>query len=262
MSDLEFNKAKLAEFVLIDSTGLEVTGLGSSFVVQISKNGSAFNAGTGAKAEIGGGWYSYVISAAETDTAGPLALTITGVGALQQNLLFQVLPSGAVSLVQPLGTRATVETILVNRRGKMLTVVGLSTVVTGGNTDLNDSIAYAIRIMGGTVANPLQVLNAEIDTVVALESLDAVLDVAELRLIKSIKGNLDVVDIVSGPFAEKLSQLASALDKDIDRLEADVEQYGIGGVSVEAGVVTLNISSHIDDPVPGSSYVLGMNQLP
>jgi hypothetical protein len=262
MSDLEFGKSKLVEFVLIDVGGVEVPGLGSTFTVQVSKNGGSFNPGTGAKTEIGDGWYSYVLSATETDTAGPLALAITGAGAVQQNLLFQVLPSGAVSSVQPLGTRATVETILVNRRGKMMVVVGLSTAVTGGNTDLNDSIAYAVRIMGGTVANPLQVLNAEIDTVVALESLDAVLDVAELRLIKSIKGNLDVVDIVAGPFAEKLSQLASALDKDINRLEADVEQYGIGGVSVEAGVITLNISQHIDDPVPGSTYILGVNQIP
>lgn len=78
-------------FVLVDSNSLEVTGLGSSFNLSISKAGSAFSASTGTKAEIGNGWYSYVATAEEADTAGPVALIIDGAGTVQQNLEYVVL---------------------------------------------------------------------------------------------------------------------------------------------------------------------------
>lgn len=81
---------QMLAFVLVDSDGVEVTGLGTTFSVSISKNGGAFAAGTGTKAEIGSGWYSYQLTAGETDIAGPLAVTITGTGAAQQNLLHEV----------------------------------------------------------------------------------------------------------------------------------------------------------------------------
>lgn len=80
----------LATFVMVDDNGDEVSGLGTTFAVQLSKNGGAFAAGGGTKAEIGSGWYSYLIPVGETDTEGPLALKVTGSGAMQQNLLFFV----------------------------------------------------------------------------------------------------------------------------------------------------------------------------
>jgi hypothetical protein len=86
-------KERLIAFVLIDSSANPVIGLGSTFTVEISKNGGAFAAGSGIKAEIGNGWYTYRLTAGETDTQGPLAVKATGAGAVQQNLLYQV--SGA-----------------------------------------------------------------------------------------------------------------------------------------------------------------------
>lgn len=90
MTDIGINQAHLIEFVLVDAAGTEVTGLAGTFTVQVSKNGAAFAASTGVKAEIGSGWYSYTLTAAETNTAGPLAVIITGTGAVQQNLLYTV----------------------------------------------------------------------------------------------------------------------------------------------------------------------------
>lgn len=87
-------QACLIDFILVDSLGAVVAGLGSGITVDVSKNGGAFASGTGAKTEIGDGWYTYTLSAAETDTAGPLAVTVTGAGAVQQNLLYQV--SGSI----------------------------------------------------------------------------------------------------------------------------------------------------------------------
>jgi len=94
VSTLSLSRAQLIAFILQDTDGSEVTGLAGTFSVAISKDGGAFAAGSGVKAEIGSGWYSYDLTAAETDTPGPLAIKITGAGADQQNLLYQV--SGSV----------------------------------------------------------------------------------------------------------------------------------------------------------------------
>lgn len=77
-------------FVMVDSVGSELTGLGSGFTLQLSKNGAAFAASAGTKAEIGGGWYSYLATAAEADIVGPVAIKVTGTGAIQQNLEYIV----------------------------------------------------------------------------------------------------------------------------------------------------------------------------
>lgn len=77
-------------FVLIDETGEEVTGLGDTFTLQISKSGGAFAASGGTKSEVGLGWYKYVSTASESNTAGPVALVITAAGTVQQNLEYVV----------------------------------------------------------------------------------------------------------------------------------------------------------------------------
>lgn len=87
-------QSQLVAFVLVNSMGIEVQGLGSTFTVQISKNGGAFAASTGAKTEIGNGWYSYTLSTTETDTEGALAMRVTATGVQQQNLVYQI--SGSV----------------------------------------------------------------------------------------------------------------------------------------------------------------------
>ncbi|NUM48732.1 MAG: hypothetical protein HUU38_28835 [Anaerolineales bacterium] len=102
MTKIGLNQTHLATFVLVDAQGVEVSGLGTTFTVQLSKNGGAFLAGTSTKAEIGSGWYSYLVSASDTDTAGPLALKITAPGAAQQNLLYEVSGSLFESPVGPL----------------------------------------------------------------------------------------------------------------------------------------------------------------
>jgi hypothetical protein len=91
MSDpIRAGQKHLTAFTLVDSSGVVVAGLGTAFTVSVSKNGGAFVSGTGTKAEIGSGWYSYELTASETDTVGPLAVTAIGAGAVQQNLLYQV----------------------------------------------------------------------------------------------------------------------------------------------------------------------------
>ena len=90
MTILRLAELQLINFILEDSNGSEVPGLGTDFSVEVSKNGGAFVIGTGIKGEIGSGWYSYMITAAETDTEGPLAVKVTATGATQQNLIYQI----------------------------------------------------------------------------------------------------------------------------------------------------------------------------
>jgi hypothetical protein len=84
------SEKRLLIFVMVDGTGTEVTGLDDDFTLQVSKNGGTFVAGTGTKDEIGSGYYSYELTAAEAGTVGPLAIKITGAGAVQQNLTYDV----------------------------------------------------------------------------------------------------------------------------------------------------------------------------
>jgi len=90
MFDLLFNQQNLIEFVMVDSSNVEVPGLGAGFTLEISKNGGAFVASAGAKSEKGSGWYEYLTTAAESDTIGPIAIRVTGAGAMQQNLAYRV----------------------------------------------------------------------------------------------------------------------------------------------------------------------------
>lgn len=82
----KLSQTNLITFVLVDSDGTEVTGLGSGFTLQISKAGGAFAGSAGTKAEIGSGWYKYTSTAGEADTVGPVAVKVTHASIVQQNL--------------------------------------------------------------------------------------------------------------------------------------------------------------------------------
>jgi hypothetical protein len=103
------NQANKILFALVDATNTEVVGLGDNFALQLSKNGGAFALGAGTKAEIGLGWYSYLSSVAEANTLGPIAIVVTGAGAVQQNLEYVVATrvSGAVAFTYTLTNSVT-----------------------------------------------------------------------------------------------------------------------------------------------------------
>lgn len=88
--ELVLNQVQTRSFVMIDSSGVEVAGLGNTFTLEISKNGGAFAPSTGTKSEISDGWYAYEFTAAETDTEGELSVKVTGAGCIQQNLVYLV----------------------------------------------------------------------------------------------------------------------------------------------------------------------------
>ncbi len=91
MSEWKLAQQNRICFVMVDSNGVEVAGLGGIGInLEISKNGSAFISGTGAKTEIANGWYSYLSTAEEANSVGVVAIKVTGAGAVQQNLEYSV----------------------------------------------------------------------------------------------------------------------------------------------------------------------------
>lgn len=91
MNEWILNQANRITFVMVDATGAEVVGIGDgNLTVEVSKNGGAFVAGVGVDTEISDGWYSYLATAAEANTIGPVSVKVTGAGAIQQNLEYVV----------------------------------------------------------------------------------------------------------------------------------------------------------------------------
>lgn len=147
-------------------------------------------------------------------------------------------------------TRTQVEHVLLDRCSQLLTFVGKDGSTSDGtNSDLNYAIGTAVRKLGGSVAQPTFVTNADVQSVDA-DYFDALLDIAELRLYYSIRGNLTVVDTTAGPFTDKYSDIGDYLDAQIKALENRIEmEHGIGGPEMLAGVITRDIASHDEDPV-------------
>ena len=125
-------------------------------------------------------------------------------------------------------TRANTELMIVARTGPMLTAAGMAVTVAGSNASLNDPIGRAIRQLGHTVASAVLVADADVAGVTTAET-DEFLDLCELFTLQNILGNLDDVDIKVGPRSESLNQLATKIERKIERKQADMEKrYGYG----------------------------------
>src|SRR5215212_491512 len=117
-------------------------------------------------------------------------------------------------------TRANIETILIRRCGKLLSAAGLDgTTVSGANADLNDGIGSALRTLGYTVASLVSVADSDV-SVVADSEIDQLLDLAELRTLESVAGNLDKVTIQSEDQRKQWSDLAARLETTITRMRS------------------------------------------
>lgn len=147
-------------------------------------------------------------------------------------------------------TRSEAERILVNRCGALMTAAGLDGITQdGANDDLNDTLGVALRTIGLSVGDISRVLDSDLSSVTD-DDIDKFLDVAEFRLLQTIIGNLDDVDIEAGPFTAKYSQLARQLERRMSRLQDKLlVEYGIGGAILEIGVINMNFAMHGDDTI-------------
>jgi hypothetical protein len=138
-------------------------------------------------------------------------------------------------------TVATVESILMTRLSPLLTAAGMDA------TDLDDAMGWAIRQASGTVTTWTTVVDADVATVPD-DNMDYMLDLAEYRTLVDILGNLDDVNVTSGPYKEELSQLAAQVEKLIDRMLSRLGQlYGWPKKQASIGTITLSFAEHDDD---------------
>ena len=134
-------------------------------------------------------------------------------------------------------TRANIESILVQRTGALMTFAGYAVTVAGSNANLNDPIGYALRQVGYSVASIALVVDADLATIDS-DDIDQILDIAELRTLENISGNLDDVDITTGPVKENLSQIAANLEKRMARLQEKINySYGTGVTATTSSII-------------------------
>ena len=107
-------------------------------------------------------------------------------------------------------TRTQVEKILLKRAARRMAFVEMDIAKSDGtNADLNDPIAYAVRLCGLSVADISDVKDSDLAPLPDSD-IDKLLDLAELRLLQNIFGNLDSVDERTGPVQNAYSQIGRA----------------------------------------------------
>lgn len=96
----ELGQQNEIKFVMVNGSGSNFAGLGNTYTMKISKPGNtAFVDAAGLKQEIGSGWYRYVSTAGEADTAGAIAIYLPAQdGAAEQNLEYVVKSRNALAI--------------------------------------------------------------------------------------------------------------------------------------------------------------------
>ncbi len=147
------DQQNLITFVMINGSGGEVSGLGGTLTMQLSKNGGSFGAIGGSQSEIGTGWYSYLSTAGEANTPGPISITATGAGTIQQNLEYVVKARNINGVEFTYIVTDSVTTLPIEGA-----IVSISTLISGANV-IWTGVTDAIGVARHTVTNELPFLD-------------------------------------------------------------------------------------------------------
>lgn len=140
-------------------------------------------------------------------------------------------------------TLASVESTLVLRCGPRLTLVGLDIVTLAGRTaTLADPIASSLRSLGVDLANPLAPTDADFATI-ADPQVSQLLDIAELRCLETVLGNLTMTNEQVGVDKQDWAKYAENLQAAIETLRT---LYGIGVTAPTIGTIGLNFAESGD----------------
>lgn len=138
-------------------------------------------------------------------------------------------------------TLDNVKKILLSRCQAKMAVANMD----GG--DLNDPISWALRKMDIYAVDPTNVTDSDLSSVMGAD-YDKLFDLAELRTLENVSGNMAYSNISIGPRSEQLAQLSDQVDKAIDRLTAKIQKsYGIGFGVMSAGSISLDFMEKRDD---------------
>lgn len=103
--------------------------------------------------------------------------------------------------------RLDAETIILRRVGAYMDLVKIGGNA-GSNAHIADALGWAVRLLGHGTDSFTTITDADVEQVA---HVDAMLDLAELRTLEIIQGNITLVDLRIGQVDEKLSQLAARL---------------------------------------------------
>lgn len=138
---------------------------------------------------------------------------------------------------------ANFHSILVGRRRKVLTFLGLSTAIDGSNPELGDPLGRAVRVLGGTTEDPEAPTIEEVQAVVDVVGLDRLLDKADIHLGQRILDNWDEASFTLGSMSQQSIQLREQTQKDQElKVKAYAGTYppdpvDVTGTSASAGGV-------------------------
>jgi hypothetical protein len=137
-------------------------------------------------------------------------------------------------------TKAKISTIIVSRCGAKMTAAGMN------SSNLDDPIGWALRRVGITPADITSITDSDL-TAVPVDDYDKLLDLAELRTLENVSGNLTLTDITAGPQRQALNQIVDQVEKAISRLIEKIQRnYGVGAAVLETGSISLGFQETID----------------
>lgn len=207
------NQRNRITFTLVDSDNTEVTGLGTAFTLEVSQNGGAFGVGAGTKAEISDGWYSYLATAAEADTPGPVSVRVTGTGIVQQNLVYYVPTQAVAQQVEALdGTTLTI------RRGDSL---GVS--ITGlGDISGRSKLWFTVKSSTG---------EADSAALIQIEETAGLLYINGAAAGTAANGSITVTDESAGDLTIALDEMETAKLSPSGSLSYDIQILDSGDIT-------------------------------
>lgn len=139
-------------------------------------------------------------------------------------------------------TKSQADAELIDRTSGLLAIVGKSVVVDGTNPDTVGALREGLASLGLGVATFGAVADADL-AAVPTSDYPQLFDVAELRLLRNIRGSLTLVDQKISLGEQKLGQVRDGLNAAITDLEAKLKcTYGIGAGTVSGGAVDLGFA--------------------
>ena len=198
-------------FVFVDFSNTEVTGLGTSFDLELRKPGGSFVPGVGEKAELGDGWYRYTATPGEADTPGAVAIKANGAGAVQQNMV------AIVTQVPGLVWGQAVRTLTMSSASVAEAVAGTTIVALRGDT-LTVSFAGLGDLSGYTTLDfsvKARVSDIDTDAIIWIRKNSSGMADGLLRLLGGsadpTDGEIAIVDLVLGSITVVLEATSSVL---------------------------------------------------
>lgn len=233
MRNLDQTTAYNLMVFMTDSTDHMTGKPGLTLTITASKAGAAFASITPTVTDRGSGWYSLALTTTHTDTAGDLALHITGTGADPTDLVSRV-GAIAANMVQILGLPATAASMQdgTAQAGAASTI----TLVSGASATNDLYKGCLISLTGGTGAGQARTIIGYVgSTKIATVDRTWATNPDSTSTYSVLPGDGPTVDNnlgISISLAERNAMADVILSRDVASVEATMPEHCLGTVSL------------------------------